>query len=101
MESHLHVDLFKTRNEVTDFSKSKASHPRRSSDAHQKHPFLFSVLELLLSKVDLVTKRKEVKIWWQQMSLEGFNQRHTDESYNYKWPRPFGAAGQEGQMHTG
>lgn len=63
--SHLHVDLFKTRNEVTDFPKSEASYPGRSTDAHQEHPLLFSVLELLLCKVDLRDiKKKESSVWW-------------------------------------
>lgn len=63
--SHLHVDLFKIRNEVTDFPKSEASHPGGSTDAHQEHPLLFSVLELLLCKVDLRNiKKKESSVWW-------------------------------------
>lgn len=60
--SHLHVDLLKTGNEVTDFPKSEASHPGGSPDAHQKHPFLFSVLELLLCKVDLETEGIKLQI---------------------------------------
>lgn len=61
--SHLHVDLFKTGNKVTDFPKSEASHPRGSTDAHQEHPLRFSVLELLLCKVDLRDiKKKESSV---------------------------------------
>lgn len=78
--AHLHVDLFKTGNEVTDFPKSEASHPGGSTDAHQEHPLLFSVLELLRSKVDLTDiKKKESSVWWinkqnPEMRLKAYNQ---------------------------
>lgn len=56
---HLHVDLLKTRNEVADLTESESTHPRWSSYTNQEHPFLLSVLELLIHKVDLRHGKKD------------------------------------------
>lgn len=50
---HLHVDLFKAWDEVSDLAKSKTTHPGRSSYAHQENPFLVVAFELLVHKVYL------------------------------------------------
>lgn len=50
---HLHVDLFKAPDEVSDLAKSKTTHSGRSPYAHQENPFLVVVLELLVHKVYL------------------------------------------------
>lgn len=50
---HLHVDLFKARDEVSDLAKSKTTHSGGGPYAHQENPFLVVVLELLVHKVYL------------------------------------------------
>lgn len=56
---HLHVDFLEPGNEVPDLAEGKAPHPRRCSYANQQHPFLLSLLELLLDKINLRHRQKQ------------------------------------------